>query len=230
HGEVGPRPARLDEEGEVARVVREVGVHLADVVEASREGELEPGEVGRPEPLLTLPLEEPDAAGVRVDELADEVGRPVGRAVVDDEGGELAGLRHHLLEQGRDVLRLVVGRDDDDGAGGAAGGQRGGGSGGRHGRGEGDRRRIRLRRPSLPPPGAGPPAGADPRPSPRVEPDSQGVLRTPARGRAYLCGPSNGPRTARPPRPAPLSMAGSTKTTASKRRTKKSASPNGDAR
>ena len=40
----------------------------------------------------------------------------VGRPVVDDQDLEPRVLREHRLDQPRDVLALVVGRDDDEGA------------------------------------------------------------------------------------------------------------------
>src|SRR5205823_5141383 len=76
--------ALADEGGQVARFVREVGVHRDQPAVAAREPAAEPLDVGAPESERPRALEDVDMAEARA-ELACERSRAVGRAVVDDQ-------------------------------------------------------------------------------------------------------------------------------------------------
>ena len=92
--------------------MRPVGVHLDDDRRAARERDAEPVEVRLAQALLRLAMPDADPRVVRAELLGQRAG-PVGRAVVDDEQRR-AG--QALEDRGRDpgqVLRLVVGRQDD---------------------------------------------------------------------------------------------------------------------
>jgi hypothetical protein len=109
-----------DQARHVSRRVAEVGVHLEDQVRSTGEGVPEPGEVGNAEPALIRPVENLD----RVDLARKPVGDPsrsVGGVVVDDQdpvrGRGLGELRQHRADERRDVDRLVVGGEDQPGAG-----------------------------------------------------------------------------------------------------------------
>ena len=111
--------------------MREVGVHLAEAREAEVQGDPEAIEVGRAEAQLARTPEQPDAVRVLLAERVHEVAGAIGRAVVDDEDGEVAGQAEDLAHDRLDVRRLVVRRDDDDGAAGSRGGEEDVGHGGK---------------------------------------------------------------------------------------------------
>ena len=99
---------------EVVRIVREIGIHLEDVVIAVVQGPFEAGQVGRAQPLLPTPFKQVQPLREFRLQPFHDAGRPVGRAVVDDEDLEIPGQGKHLPRNGFDVLLLVVSRDDDD--------------------------------------------------------------------------------------------------------------------
>ena len=109
---------RLDEARQVGRVVGEVAVDRGHELGAGAERVLEAGDVGGPEPLLALAVEDVEEAELR-GEPVGELSGPVGRRVVDHEdasvevvlGQDRAERAHHGLE----VLALVVrGQADDE--------------------------------------------------------------------------------------------------------------------
>ena len=100
---------------QVGRVVREVGVHLEDVVIAVIERPLESCDVGGAEAQLAAALHDEEAVGkLRVDEMMHYLGCSVGASVVDDEDVEalLEGEdgAYNLL----DVFLFVICGDDYD--------------------------------------------------------------------------------------------------------------------
>jgi hypothetical protein len=103
--------------------VRPVGVHLDHHPGAAVQRDPEPVEVRAAQALLPGPVVDVDPRVVRR-EAVGQVAGPIGRAVVDDEQ---RGPGEGVEDGGRDrleVLALVVGREDDPGAG--ADGVRGG--------------------------------------------------------------------------------------------------------
>ena len=112
----------LQEARHVVGVVREVGVHLEDVVVAPLQRPFESGDVGGAQPQLALALHQMQAAfHVAFHQAFHDVGRAVGAAVVDDEHFEagLAAVLHrgfqsrHGADDGFRVFFLVVGGYDD---------------------------------------------------------------------------------------------------------------------
>jgi hypothetical protein len=94
--------------------VGEVGVHRDDRLVTLVERGGEPVSIGRAEALLAAPVQDLDAAQFGRC-LLGERGRSVGAVVVDDQHiGVGRGLAHRVQEP-HDVLRLVVGRQHDDG-------------------------------------------------------------------------------------------------------------------
>ncbi len=107
---------RRDQAGQDGRVVAEVGVHLDDDRGAAGDGDAEPVEVGPAETLLGGPVADADPRiGGR--QIVGQPAGPVGRPVVDHEEGRSRELLEDRRGDRPEVLRLVVGRQDDPGPG-----------------------------------------------------------------------------------------------------------------
>ena len=115
HGEIRAllRAGGVEAE-EVVRIVREIGIHLEDVVIAVVQGPFESGQIGRAQSLFPAPFKQVQPLRELRLKPFDDDGRPVGGTVVDDEDLEISGEGEHLPGDGFDVLLLVVSRDDDD--------------------------------------------------------------------------------------------------------------------
>ena len=91
----------------------EVGVHLHDEAGALAEHAPEPGHVGGAEAALAGAMQDRDAVVALGHPVGDLAG-PVRRGVVDDEDpADLGGGGEDRGEDQLQVLRLVVGRQDD---------------------------------------------------------------------------------------------------------------------
>src|SRR5215218_9663471 len=119
--------SRAQQAGEVGRVVREVGVHLADERGTGIQGPAEAGQVGLAEAELRVPVKHLDLAGELGRQAIRDGAGAVGRGVVDDQHPMAVGCglpddvergAYYRLEVGR----LVVGREDEPGGGGHSGG------------------------------------------------------------------------------------------------------------
>ena len=113
-GQVGPIDlAGLEQARQVLGVVRKVRVHLKNILVVLLEGPLEAVDVGGTQAQLALALVEVYASRMLSLHLAHQVGRAVGRIVVDDE--QVEGFRqcNHSLDDGLDVLAFLVGGYDD---------------------------------------------------------------------------------------------------------------------
>ena len=101
------------EVGQVGGIVREVGVHLDDVLIVAPEGPFEAVDIGCAEPHLAAAALQIDPAWVLLHLAAHGVGCAVGRTVVDYEQVEAVGKRHYGVDHSLDVLYLVVGGYDN---------------------------------------------------------------------------------------------------------------------
>ena len=98
-------------------IVREVGVHLQDVLVVARQRPPEAGNVRRAESHLPGSGEQMHASVDRGDLLHDGTGA-VGRPVVDHEHVDARVLLEHGLDQPPNILPFVERRDDDERASG----------------------------------------------------------------------------------------------------------------
>jgi hypothetical protein len=113
HDHVGALLGARDHLRQIAGIMRKICIHLQEQVVPAFEPPAEPGDVGRAEPELARPVDDVDP-GILRDHPVDDVAGAVGRAVVDEEDGDL---RDHGEDGGGDrrrVVALVVGRDDDE--------------------------------------------------------------------------------------------------------------------
>ena len=95
--------------------MREVGVHLDDVVIAMLQRPFEPGNVGGAEAQLASALHQMHTLGVLANEFAHDGGSAVGRTVVNHKHVELVlGDFEHSLGDGTDVFLLVISGYDND--------------------------------------------------------------------------------------------------------------------
>ncbi len=104
-----------DQIGQIARIVREVGVHLDQQLGARRHRAFEARQIGLAETALAGSVEHLDRVQLRREGISDRAG-PVRRVVVHDEHPVFTG--NHALERGRcrahdavEIRSLVVGRD-----------------------------------------------------------------------------------------------------------------------
>ena len=102
--------------GRCAGIVREVGVHLEDVLVIALERPAEAGDVGGAQAHLPAPAGGGERASSAAMMLVDDLPRPVRRAVVDDQHVERRILREDRRNQAGNVVAFVVGRDDHEGA------------------------------------------------------------------------------------------------------------------
>ena len=107
--------AAVEHPPQVLGSVRPVGVHLDERVVALLERPGEPVEVGRAQTLLAGAVEDVDLV-VGLGQLVGELAGAVGRVVVEDADVDLGDGTPDPLEDRREVLALVVGRDEHDNA------------------------------------------------------------------------------------------------------------------
>ena len=100
---------------QVRGIVREVSVHLEEVVVAALESPTKRGPVGRAESQLLLPVQHVDP-GVGPGELVGDAAGPVLGVVVHDQHVDPRVLRQDLRQEIGEVRRLVVRRNDDEGS------------------------------------------------------------------------------------------------------------------
>ena len=113
--EVGALGDLLEEQVQLLRGVRAVGVHLAEDLVVALQAPLEAGEVGAEQAALALPVQDVDVVVGR-GQLVGLLAGAVGAVVVDDEHVHLGlGGAQPRGDEGQ-VAQLVVGRDDDQGA------------------------------------------------------------------------------------------------------------------
>jgi hypothetical protein len=118
----GPSPAHVaraddqirvrdpgQKEGEVARMVREITVHLEDVRIVALQGPPESQNVGCAQPQLARAVQYKDPFPLD-GQLIGDLARAIRRIVVHDEQIETALLRLDAIDQGDEIVALVVGR------------------------------------------------------------------------------------------------------------------------
>ena len=93
---------------QVVRLVREIGVHFAQVAVALAQAFAETGDIGGAQAQLAAAAHELHTRGVR-SQRRHHVAGAVGRTVVHHQHIELRALLKHGGDQARDVLGLVVG-------------------------------------------------------------------------------------------------------------------------
>ena len=98
----------------VVGIVRKVGVHFENIVEALGEGPFETCQVGRAEAKLAAALYHVQALGELLLQGAHYCGRAVGGAVLYDEYMVLPFKGEDFPDDGFDVLLFVVGGYDYD--------------------------------------------------------------------------------------------------------------------
>ena len=103
-----------DERRQVFRIVRQVGVHLADEVDVGLGDRLlQAVDVRASKPALAGAVHDFDPARILDSQRIGNRSGAIRRAIVDDQHAE-AGVREHAAREDRQVLALVVGRDDDE--------------------------------------------------------------------------------------------------------------------
>ena len=103
-----------DERRQVLGIVRQVGVHLADEVDVGlRDRLLQAVDIRAAEPALAGAVHDLDAAGILDRQRIGDRAGAVRRSIVDDQHAE-TGVREHAAREQRQVVALVVGRDDDE--------------------------------------------------------------------------------------------------------------------
>lgn len=97
---------------QIVGIVREVAVHFADIVEPVVQSPAEPRQIGRAQPLLAAAFQQVQRRREFLLALFDDRCGAVGRTVVDDEHFESLGQREDLVDHRRNILFLVVCRDN----------------------------------------------------------------------------------------------------------------------
>ena len=97
---------------QLRRVVREVGVHLAEDVVGPTERAFHAVNVRPPEPAKRLATQDVDPPGMLTSQAFCQIGRAVGRLVVHHEQVH-AGVTHERRDQQEQVRAFVVGGHDD---------------------------------------------------------------------------------------------------------------------
>ena len=111
--EVGAGRGRVDHRRQVLRIVRQVGVHLADeVVVGRRCARRKPSRYDTPRPRWPVRCSTLHAARIRHAELVGDLAGAVRRLIVEHHHRD-AGNRHQIRDEDRQVVLLVVGRDED---------------------------------------------------------------------------------------------------------------------
>lgn len=91
--------------------MREVGVHLEDVLVVTRQSPLETVDVGRAEAELAFPLFDEKPVGKLLHQTLHDVSRAVRTVVFDDKDVKLHWKVEDVADDLLDVLLLVVSRD-----------------------------------------------------------------------------------------------------------------------
>jgi hypothetical protein len=102
----------FDQRREVRRIMREVGVHLADQVRVAMKRQAEALDVRAPEAALVGPVDDLQTPKGSARQIVGQLTRAVRRLIVDDHH-RVAFVLENLTDERRQVLALVVGRDDD---------------------------------------------------------------------------------------------------------------------
>ena len=102
----------IEQSGQLLGAVRPIGVHLDQCVIAARQPPVETREVCTPEPLLARAVEDMDVR-VRLRHAVGQLSCAVRGVVVGDQDVGLGHRRAQATHDQRQVLRLVVRRDDD---------------------------------------------------------------------------------------------------------------------
>ena len=104
-------PCGLDQPRHILGVVREVTVHLENVIRVPAQDVVEARDVGRTEPLFPSAVEDREPFPIGGEPVGELPG-PVRRVVVDDEHADAE--RCERLDHALEVFALVVGRETDD--------------------------------------------------------------------------------------------------------------------
>ena len=99
---------------QVVGVVREVAVHFEYPVVAPLRSPAKPGDVGCAQSELAAAFEQMHTPGILLPTGSYQLGRAVGRVIVDHEKIELRIERHYLVDHAHDVLAFVVCRYYDE--------------------------------------------------------------------------------------------------------------------
>ena len=99
--------------GQFVNRMREVGIHLNDVLVAVIKRPLEASDVGSAQSLLARSLEDVDAVGAFGNHRVHDGACAIRRIVIDNEHIKLVlGQVEHGVDDGSDILLLVISRND----------------------------------------------------------------------------------------------------------------------
>ena len=93
---------------QVVGIVREVAIHLDNIVIIALQAPAETGQVSRTQAQLTLAAKQVQAIGIILLTLTNDISRAIGRAIVNHQNIKLNGQRKDLIDHCRYVLALVV--------------------------------------------------------------------------------------------------------------------------
>ena len=110
--EVGAGGGRVDHRRQVLRIVRQVRVHLADEVGVGEDSAAKSFEVGDAQAALAGPMQRLHASRILLAERVGNLAGAVGRLIVEHHHVH-AGDRHQIGDEDRQVVLLVVGRNQD---------------------------------------------------------------------------------------------------------------------
>jgi len=95
--------------------MREVGIHLTDHIRICRKGFLDAVKVSSPQPSPSRSVQDRYTSIASRCEIVSQRPSPIRRSIVHDENAQLPD-REELLNELRQILALVVGRDDNQGS------------------------------------------------------------------------------------------------------------------
>src|SRR5579885_954100 len=104
----------FQEIGQIARIMRKIGVHLKGGIIAIRKGVLEASDIRRTQAKFAAAMQDMHARILRAHFLRQFSGA-VGRMIIDDQNIGCGRVRENLLEQRGQILQLVVCWNDDQG-------------------------------------------------------------------------------------------------------------------
>ena len=102
----------IEQPHQVVGIVREIAVHLENVVVSVFERPLESGQVGRSQSQFALTFDQVQLPGILLLFFLHDRSRAVRRAVVDDQQVEFFGQRKDFVDHRTDVVQLVIGGND----------------------------------------------------------------------------------------------------------------------
>ena len=91
--------------------MREVAIHLEDLVVATLQCPLEACNIGRTQAELATALHQMYSLAILGNLGADNIGSAIGRTIIDIEEVESPLERHHLVGHTSNILALVIGRN-----------------------------------------------------------------------------------------------------------------------